>query len=636
MELAPEASPSELAGHDTTPIRVTRRVLAVFGIVDLGFKLLVPVAYAFVVLDHASIGASRATDLLVALAAAATVALHLGLFGAIAPVDRWMDGAPSPTPDAIRRAAARLHSFPLIAAGLWMAAWLGLFASHALLAGVPLASPALLLFLAAMALGPPPLGYLMATFAIAPTLRDLSRLGTGHDAAPAGQPHRVRTQAVLLCLSIGLAPSLYVASVAFSARVDVVAISTLAIAMTATFAAVVVFSVLVAHLFAESVTVPVTSMTAVMKAVAQQGDVQHIVRLPVERRDEIGELAEWMNVTIDRLKRSELDRLMMRRSWERLNRTLEMRVEERTARLAQVNESLACEMQARMKVESELLQAQKLESVGRLAAGVAHEINTPIQFVSDSVHFLREATEDMFRLVARLCELDEPSCDDERHATARAAVDEALAEADFAYLTENVPAALVRVTEGLDRVATIVRSMKEFAHPDRTEMHVADLNRAIESTLTIARNEYKYVADVETELGELPPVPCFLGELNQVVLNIIVNAAHAISDSVRGTEARGMIRVRTWSEEGHVVVTISDTGGGIPEHVRAKVFDPFFTTKDVGKGTGQGLAIARAVVVDKHHGSLTFETETGKGTTFSIRLPLDRASAEGGASHGKL
>jgi signal transduction histidine kinase len=134
----------------------------------------------------------------------------------------------------------------------------------------------------------------------------------------------------------------------------------------------------------------------------------------------------------------------------------------------------------------------------------------------------------------------------------------------------------------------------------------------------------------------LPPVPCFLGELNQVVLNIIVNAAHAISDSVRGTEARGMIRVRTWSEEGHVVVTISDTGGGIPEHVRAKVFDPFFTTKDVGKGTGQGLAIARAVVVDKHHGSLTFETETGKGTTFSIRLPLDRASAEGGASHGKL
>jgi two-component system, NtrC family, sensor kinase len=276
----------------------------------------------------------------------------------------------------------------------------------------------------------------------------------------------------------------------------------------------------------------------------------------------------------------------------------------------------------RRRLESELRQAQKLESVGRLAAGVAHEINTPVQFVSDSVHFVRDAFRDLDGLMGRYGEL--------RAAVEAGNADAALAgeiarvedEADLSYLLENVPRALERSLDGLQRVASIVGSMKEFAHPDQKEMASIDLNQAICSTLTIARNEYRYVAELHTDLAEIPAVNCLGGEVNQVVLNIVVNAAHAIGDVVKGTNAKGLITVRTRQDGDDVLVSIGDTGGGIPEHVRERIFDPFFTTKEVGKGTGQGLAIARSVVLEKHGGELWFETELGKGTTFFIRLPI--------------
>jgi len=177
-----------------------------------------------------------------------------------------------------------------------------------------------------------------------------------------------------------------------------------------------------------------------------------------------------------------------------------------------------------------------------------------------------------------------------------------------------------------------VRSMKEFAHPDRKEMTQVDINQAIRSTLIIASNEYKYVAEVETGFSEIPPVNCYAGEINQVVLNLIVNAAHAIGDVVKGTPAKGKITVATRSHEDFVEIAIADTGKGIPVDVRSRIFDPFFTTKEVGKGTGQGLAIARSVVVDKHGGTLTFETEVGKGTTFFIRLPIAGADSSSAAA----
>ena len=202
---------------------------------------------------------------------------------------------------------------------------------------------------------------------------------------------------------------------------------------------------------------------------------------------------------------------------------------------------------------------------------------------------------------------------EERHARV---ADVVLAEAE-------IPKAIAQTLDGVGRVATIVRAMKEFAHPDSGEKAVADLNKALTSTLTVARNELKYVADVETDLGDIPSVSCHLGDLNQVFLNLLVNAAHAIGDTVKESGGKGRIGVRTTCEGDNVCVAISDTGGGIPEHVRSKIFDPFFTTKGVGRGTGQGLAIARSIVVDKHGGSLTFETEVGEGTTFFIRLPVD-------------
>jgi PAS domain S-box-containing protein len=278
---------------------------------------------------------------------------------------------------------------------------------------------------------------------------------------------------------------------------------------------------------------------------------------------------------------------------------------------------------AQRNLEISLRQAQKLESVGQLAAGIAHEINTPVQFVSDSVHFVRDAVTELFGILNlyRALRGSVPSSLDAMVGD----IAEAEKAADLEYLAVQLPKALDRALDGVQRVATIVRGMKAFAHPDRKDKVPADLNSALESTITIAGNEYKYVADVETEFGELPLVTCHVGELNQVFLNVIVNAAHAIGDVVGGTETRGRIRITTRRDGDSAVVSIADTGGGIPEAVRHRVFDPFFTTKEVGRGTGQGLAIARSVVVEKHQGELTFETQMGQGTTFTIRLPIHPA-----------
>ncbi|MFO0750852.1 MAG: ATP-binding protein [Myxococcota bacterium] len=274
------------------------------------------------------------------------------------------------------------------------------------------------------------------------------------------------------------------------------------------------------------------------------------------------------------------------------------------------------------ELELQLRQAQKLESIGRLASGVAHEINTPVQYVNDSVHFVRTAFADIGRLfgaygslkaVVRAVAPESPSVD---------AIELTEEETDAAYVMEMAPQALDRAVDGLDRIAAIVRSMKEFAHLDGREMRGVDINHALESTLNIARSEYKLVADVALELGDLPPVRCLAGEVNQVFLNLIVNAAHAIADAVEGTGRRGLITVQTRADGDAVVIAIGDTGGGIPAAIREQIFDPFFTTKEVGRGSGQGLAIARSVVVDQHGGTLTFETELSKGTTFYVRLPV--------------
>jgi signal transduction histidine kinase len=273
--------------------------------------------------------------------------------------------------------------------------------------------------------------------------------------------------------------------------------------------------------------------------------------------------------------------------------------------------------------EVELGHARKLEAVGQLAAGIAHEINTPTQYVGDGVHFLKEAFEGYQRLVVPYQRAVEALATTTGCEALLSEIRKIEEEIDLAYLDANVPGSFESCQDGISRITTIVRAMKEFAHPDQKEKAPADLNQALQTTLNIARNEYKYVADVTTEFGDLPPVLCHVGALNQVFLNLIVNAAHAIGDVVGQGGSKGSIRIRTLRESDLVRIDIADTGSGIPEAIRHRIFDPFFTTKGVGKGSGQGLAIARSIVVTKHHGSLTFETEVGKGTTFMIRLPID-------------
>lgn len=277
----------------------------------------------------------------------------------------------------------------------------------------------------------------------------------------------------------------------------------------------------------------------------------------------------------------------------------------------------------RRKLESQLQQAQKLEAVGQLAAGIAHELNTPAQFVGDNLTFIKSSFDTMEELHEHyrqlLGRMEARGGWSEEVDRIRAAED----AADTAYLQENLPAALAAAQEGITRMSAIVRAMKEFAHPDRKEADYADINRAIEATLTIAHNEYKYVADAVTDLKPLPPVRCHLGDLNQVFLNLIVNAAHSIEERVATDGGRGRICVRTRQMDNATVkIEIEDSGSGIPPEIRSRIFDPFFTTKPVGKGSGQGLAIARSIVVGKHAGSLSFQTEVGHGTTFTIKLPV--------------
>jgi two-component system NtrC family sensor kinase len=263
----------------------------------------------------------------------------------------------------------------------------------------------------------------------------------------------------------------------------------------------------------------------------------------------------------------------------------------------------------RKAAEERMASSDRLESIGRLAAGVAHEINTPIQYLNDSVSFIRDGVQELLAYIDKLhAAMPQPPEGND----------------DVDYMREELPPAMTRVADGLARIAEIVRSMKHFSHADQREMSAVDLNASIASTLVIARSEYKEVADVETVYGEIPQITCHGGQINQVVLNLVVNSAHAIGDLVKKNGGRGKIRVQTRVDGDNVVISIEDSGGGIPEGIRARIFDPFFTTKEVGRGTGQGLSIARNVIVKGHSGELDFVTEIGKGTTFYVRLPIQK------------
>jgi signal transduction histidine kinase len=277
------------------------------------------------------------------------------------------------------------------------------------------------------------------------------------------------------------------------------------------------------------------------------------------------------------------------------------------AELKAAHEGLTAAVAARQRIEFELRQAHKLEAVGRLASGVAHEINSPLQVVTNSLECIADGVPELLAA--------------SRSAGGhRTEVDEA---------ASDVASAVALASDGVKRVASIVSSLKEFARPDQNEIVNVDLNRAVETTLAMAKHEYRYVADAQVDLGEIPEVLCNPGEINQVLLGLVVNAAHAIAEVVGTSGEKGLIVIRTRHDGGDVVVAISDTGCGIPQGMTNKIFEPFFTTKEVGHGRGQGLAIARATV-DKYGGRLTFESTVGVGSTFSMRLPAGGTASKDG------
>lgn len=269
--------------------------------------------------------------------------------------------------------------------------------------------------------------------------------------------------------------------------------------------------------------------------------------------------------------------------------------------------------------------AQKLESIGELAAGIAHEINTPIQYIGDNTKFVQEAFGEVSSVLSACQDLLASIDGGGDVAASSQTVKTKLAATDLAYVIDEVPAAITQTLDGVDRVANIVRAMKEFSHPGTSEKTPTDLGKAIRNTTMVARNEWKYVAEMVLELADdMPLVPCLPGELNQVLLNIVVNAAQAIGESLgKASDRKGTITIGTSVVGNDAEIRISDTGGGITPDDCERIFHPFYTTKVAGKGTGQGLAIARSVIIEKHGGSIDVQSELGVGTTFVIRIPME-------------
>jgi len=287
------------------------------------------------------------------------------------------------------------------------------------------------------------------------------------------------------------------------------------------------------------------------------------------------------------------------------------------------------EQQEKELLQVKLLSEQKLASVGQLAAGIAHEINTPIQYIGSNIAFFQESFSDIKRLIDRFNELlesgeNQPSLSQETQSVLRVKQ-----EIDWEYLEEEIPSAIDQSLDGVNKVRSIVLAMKAFSHPGSTEKEQTDLNKLLETTVTVARNEWKYVADISLQLDKtLPTVFCMHNEMGQVFLNILINSAHAIGEKMvtDSTDNKGRITITSKRAEKRAEVRISDTGCGIPDEIKDSVFDPFFTTKEVGKGTGQGLAIVYDIVLNKHEGTLEVESEPGVGTTFIIGLPFEAAT----------
>ena len=283
------------------------------------------------------------------------------------------------------------------------------------------------------------------------------------------------------------------------------------------------------------------------------------------------------------------------------------------------------DISALRQAQQDLERSQLLQNMGRLAAGIAHEINTPIQFIGDNLHFLAEAWEALclqYRHLNNALKQTAP-CDGRQDVT----------QTELSFILAEAPDAIRQSLDGIERISSLITAMRDFSRLDERRMAVADVNRAINSTLTLLRNELKYIADVHMdEDPALSEVYCSVDEISQAVINLLINGGHSIKEKIAaGKCTRGLIHIRTRRVGDTAEIEIADNGMGIPREVQSRIFERFFTTKrnTQAQGTGQGLAMVRSIIEQHHHGSVTFETEFGNGTTFRLRLPLDHRSQEG-------
>ncbi|MEM7672498.1 MAG: ATP-binding protein [Verrucomicrobiota bacterium] len=352
---------------------------------------------------------------------------------------------------------------------------------------------------------------------------------------------------------------------------------------------------------------------------------EHVSSLKIKHQThETQKLAETLNATSIKLHKNLKD-------LESAKDDLSVKVHEKTQHLAETIVELQHEAEERKKAEAQLVHAQKMESVGQMAAGIAHEINTPIQFISSNLQFIQDSKEDLFSIIDSMKASNGNSDTGPIIEERMRELSGLLEEHDFEFIEEELPRAIDQSIEGTRRVSEIVQAMKTFSHPSTESLASASINKIVEDTVTLSKNEWKYVSELEMELApDLPNATCSISEVSQVLLNLIVNAAHAIEECKKDKDSlEGRIKIKTWSNENeHVYISVEDNGAGIPEDAQRKIFDPFFTTKEVGKGTGQGLSICYDAIVNRHKGDITFTTERGNGTTFRIMIPCTQPESE--------
>ncbi|WP_051249773.1 ATP-binding protein [Maridesulfovibrio zosterae] len=282
----------------------------------------------------------------------------------------------------------------------------------------------------------------------------------------------------------------------------------------------------------------------------------------------------------------------------------------------------------RKNIEQQLAHAVKMESIGQLAAGIAHEINTPAQYINDNLKFINDSISQVVSIINSYKNIFDKTDLKDCLAREYKELKDNIEDIDLDYILAEIPIAVTQSQEGIGRISEIVKAMKRFTHPGQDSKQLVNIHDALESTAIVCRNEWKYHAELKTDFDEsMPLVPCFINDINQVFLNVIVNAAHAIShkqstDHIANKE-KGIITLQTKYVDGWAQINIHDNGAGIDPDVLPRIFDPFYTTKEVGKGTGQGLSISYSIIVTKHNGAITITSKKGVGTTCIIRIPVD-------------